>query len=88
MEPLIKQMKAGRDELVALRKSGRFDEAKVRAIAEKQAKTLQNIIVERESVLYKIRAVLTPEQRAKLDRMGESWRGRHGHWKKSQPPKE
>ena len=77
VKPLIKQLKAGREELMALRKTGKFDEAKVRAIAETQAKTLANMIVERESVLYKIRAVLTPEQRAKLDNMRESWKANH-----------
>ncbi len=84
IQPLIKQLKAGRDELVQLRKSGKFDEAKVRAIAEEQSKTLTNVIVERERILYKIRAVLTPEQRAKLDQMRESCKGKHfKHWKKN-----
>lgn len=83
IQPLINQLKAGRDELVQLRKNGKFDEAKVRAIAEEQSKTLANVIVERERILYKIRAVLTPEQRAKLDKMHESCKGKHfKHWKR------
>ncbi|MDR3570347.1 MAG: Spy/CpxP family protein refolding chaperone [Syntrophobacteraceae bacterium] len=86
MKPLIKELKAGREELVALRKTGRFDEAKVRAIAEKQGRTLAKVIVEREDILYKIRAVLTPEQRAKLDTMHETYKSKHPrHWKKSSP---
>ena len=86
MKPLIKELKAGREELVALRKTGKFDEPKVRAIAEKQAKTLANVIVERENILYKIRAVLTPEQRGKLDTMRESCKSNHSrHWKNSSP---
>jgi periplasmic protein CpxP/Spy len=87
MEPLIKQLKTGRDELMTLRKTGKFDESKVRAIADEQGKALSNVIVERERVMYKIRAVLTPEQRAKFDKMREEWKTQHHkHWKKG-PPK-
>lgn len=77
MQPLIKQLKAGRDQLMALRKTSKFDEAKVRAIAEEQSKTLVNVIVERERVMYQIRAILTPEQRAKLDQMHKMWKAKH-----------
>lgn len=83
MRPFMKELRAGHDELMTLRKTGRFDEAKVRAIAEQQAKTIANVIVQREHTLYRIRAVLTPKQRAKLDKMRESWKAEHfRHWKK------
>ncbi|MGC9194125.1 MAG: Spy/CpxP family protein refolding chaperone [Syntrophobacteraceae bacterium] len=77
MQPLIKQLKAGREQLIALRKTSKFDEAKVRAIADEQAKTLANVIVERERVMYQIREILTPEQRAKLDQMHKMWKAKH-----------
>lgn len=82
MRPLIKELKDAHKRLVDLRKTGRFDVVKVRAIAEEQAKTLTNVIVDRERTLYKIRAVLTPEQRTKLDQMRESWKTNHKHCEK------
>lgn len=78
MKPLVQQLKAGRDQLIALRKSGPFDEAKVRAIAKGQADTLIELIVARESMKSKIFAVLTPEQRTKAQELRESWKARHG----------
>ncbi|MDA8305354.1 MAG: Spy/CpxP family protein refolding chaperone [Deltaproteobacteria bacterium] len=82
IQPLVKELRAGRNELMALRKTGKFDEAKVRAIADQQGKTLANLIVERESVMYKIRAVLTPEQRTKLEQLHKTWRAKHlKQWK-------
>lgn len=86
MQPLIKELKAGHERLEQLRKTGKFDEAKVRAIAEEQAKTLTNVIVDRERTLYKIREVLTPEQRTKLDQVRKSWKTKHHkHWQKMGP---
>jgi Spy/CpxP family protein refolding chaperone len=78
MQPLIKQLKAGREQLAELRKTSKFDEAKVRAVADEQAKTLRNVIVERERVMYQIREILTPEQRAKLDEMHKMWKDKKG----------
>ena len=45
MKPLFQQLKAGREQLDALIKSGPFDEAKVRSIAKGQADTLADMIV-------------------------------------------
>ena len=77
MKPLIQQLKAGRDQLIALRKSGPFDEAKVRSIAKGQADTIVELIVARESMKSKIFAVLTPEQRTKAQALRESCKARH-----------
>jgi protein CpxP len=77
MKPLVQQLKAGRDQLIALRKSGAFDEAKVRSIAKGQADTIVELIVAREGMKSKVFAVLTPEQRTKAQELRESWKARH-----------
>jgi protein CpxP len=76
MKPLMQQLKAGRDQLEALRKSGTFDEAKVRAIAKGQADTLTDMIVVKECMMSRIYGVLTPEQRAKAEEMRDSKHGK------------
>ncbi len=78
MKPLVEQLKAGREQLIALRKSGTFDEAKVRSIAKGQADTLIELIVTRERMKSKVFEVLTPEQRTKAQELRESCKGRHG----------
>jgi protein CpxP len=76
MKPLVQQLKAGRDQLIALRKSGPFDETKVRSIAKGQADTIVELIVAKESMKSKIFAVLTPEQRTKAQELRESGKAR------------
>ena len=78
IKPLVQNLKEGRDQLRTLRKSGQFDEAKVRAIAKGQADIRTELIVEKERVKSKIYAILTPEQRAQAEQMRESWKARHG----------
>lgn len=81
IKPLLQQLRAGHEQLRELRKSGPFNEKKVRAIAQGQANTLVNLIVERERVKSQIYAVLTPQQRAKAEKIRESWKARHfKHW--------
>ena len=77
MKPLFQQLKAGREQLDALIKSGPFDEAKVRSIAKGQADILANMIVGRERMKSQIYAVLTPEQRAKAEKLHEAWKTLH-----------
>jgi len=90
MKPLFQQLKAGRDELKALRKSGTFDEAKVRSIAKGQADTIIELIVTKERIKSKVYAVLTPEQRTKAQELREKWKGCHGkkHMKDKKEMKE
>jgi Spy/CpxP family protein refolding chaperone len=50
--------------------NGPFDEVKVRAIADKQAAILAQLLVERQRLISKIyNDVLTPEQRTKADEL-------------------
>ena len=76
MKPLVQKLMAGRDELRALPK-GQFDEAKVRAVAKGQADIITELIVEKQRMKSRIYAVLTPEQRAKVEQMHEKWQSRH-----------
>ena len=76
MKPLVQKLKAGRDQLRALPK-GQFDEAKVRAIAKGQADIITELIVEKQRMKSRMYAVLTPEQRAKVEQMREKWKSRH-----------
>src|SRR5208337_3979901 len=77
MKPLFQQLNAGREQLNALIKSGPFDEAKVRSIAKGQADILANMIVARERMKSMMYAVLTPEQRAKAEKLREAWKTLH-----------
>ncbi|MDR3568924.1 MAG: Spy/CpxP family protein refolding chaperone [Syntrophobacteraceae bacterium] len=77
MKPLFQSLKTAREQLVALVKSGKFDEAKAKEIAKGQAAVLSDIIVDVARMHARMYAVLTPEQRAKLDKMHEQWKSRH-----------
>lgn len=57
-----------------------FDEAKVRSAAERVAKAQADVTVERLRVKQQVLAVLTPEQRTKLEQAKER-RGKHHHGK-------
>ncbi len=76
MKPLFQQLKAGREQLRALPKA-QFDEAKVRTIAKGQADTIADMIVARERMKSRIYAVLTPEQRTRVEQMREKCKSRH-----------
>ena len=76
LKPLVQKLKAGRDQLHALPK-GQFDEANVRAIAKGQADIITELIVEKQRMKSRIYAVLTQEQRAKVEQMHEKWKSRH-----------
>lgn len=77
IKPLFQSLKGAREQLGALVRSGKFDEAKVRAIANSQAATIANLIVEKTRMRSRMYAVLTPEQRTKMEKMRESWKACH-----------
>lgn len=77
IKPLVQKLKAGRDQFRDLIKSGKFDEEKVRSVAKAQADIRTEIIVERVRMMSRMYAVLTPEQRAKAEKLHESWKARH-----------
>ncbi len=74
---------AQRAELDALRAqvresvlAGGFDEAQVRMLVESKSPIMVDMLVDGVRTLAEIRAVLTPEQQAKLDTLVEGRRGR------------
>lgn len=69
VQPLVMQLAANRKELQQVTDNGQFNEAQVQAIATRQGQTLSQLIVEKERVQSQIYAVLTPEQRAKAEKM-------------------
>jgi Spy/CpxP family protein refolding chaperone len=67
---------ANRQQLQALAQQGTAQEADVRKLADTQGKLIADMIVQRNQVRSEISAVLTPEQREKLQqRFGQ--RGQH-----------
>lgn len=84
VEPLMKQLKAGHDQLRTLGTDGIFNEVQVRTIAQQQAQAMTELIVAKERTKARIAAVLTPEQRERAKQMLERFHqrlhhGRHGH---------
>ncbi len=77
MKPLFQSLKAGREQLGSLARSAKFDESKVSAVAKNQAAVLANIIVEKTRMRSRMYAVLTPEQRAKLEKVRAEWKAHH-----------
>jgi Spy/CpxP family protein refolding chaperone len=70
----MKQVHAAREELSKLAAAERFDEARARQLADAQAKALSNLAVLRAQSMYRVREVLTPEQRQKLDQRRDAHR--------------
>jgi Spy/CpxP family protein refolding chaperone len=60
-----RRAREGLDELV---RSETYDAARARELAEAQAKAVSDVALVRAEVMYRVRQVLTPEQRAMLDR--------------------
>jgi len=65
----MKKVRASREELQKLARADKFDQAAVRRAADTQAKALSDMAVMRVQASNQVRAVLTPEQKSKLDQM-------------------
>ncbi len=76
MKPLVEKLKEARKEFRALTTAPTFDEAKVRSIAKGQSDTITELIVAKERMKSRIWGVLTPDQRAKAEKMRESWKAK------------
>ena len=67
-QPLVKQLAAEHQQMLAATRGGSFDEAQVRPLANQQAQTLADLMVIRERVISKVyNTVLTPDQKTKAD---------------------
>src|ERR1700682_2739313 len=70
--PLIAEAAKNRQQLRESTANGKFDEAQVRSLAERQAQAMTEMIVEKQRVKARIyNEVLTPEQRTKADQLLE-----------------
>ena len=71
----MKQVHSARQELMKLAAADRFDEARARQVADLQAKALSALALLRAQTMHRVREILTPEQRQRLDERTEH-RGR------------
>lgn len=74
----MKKVRASREELQKLARADKLDPAALRRAADAQAKAISDMTVMRVQAQNQVRAVLTPEQKAKLDQMREQRHQRHG----------
>ena len=70
-------LRKDREDLRAATSNGSFDEQKVRALADEQAKILSDLTVMRAQTMSQVYALLTPEQQQELS----SWK-EHRHWRR------
>ncbi len=71
----MKQVRQARENLMKLAAADRFDELQARQAADAQAKALSTLAVIRAQSIHRVREVLTPEQRARLDQRSQQRRG-------------
>ena len=82
MRSLAKERRAARKELRELTRAEQFNQASVDAVAARAGQTASTMAAMRAKLMFDMRAVLTPEQRADLDRRRTAgkhgMRGKHG----------
>ncbi len=71
MRERMKAVRAAREDLEKLALASAFDRERARAIADTEAKAISDMEVLRAESIARVRELLTPEQRAKLDQMRE-----------------
>ena len=71
MHERMKAARAARKDLEKLALASAFDRERARAIADSEAKAIADVEVLRAESMARVRELLTPEQRAKLDQMRE-----------------
>jgi Spy/CpxP family protein refolding chaperone len=67
----MKQVQRSRQDLRQLAMADRFDEGRARQIADTQAKALSALAVMRAQTMARVREILTPDQRQRLDQSRE-----------------
>lgn len=75
----MKQVRRSREEIAKLASAEKLDEARVRQIAGTQAKAQTELAVMHAQTMHRVRGILTPEQRARLDQMHQGHGGHQGH---------
>ena len=77
MREQMKQVRKARTELRQIAMADKFDEAKARQAADAQAKAMAAMAVMHAQNMNRVRQVLTPEQRQKMDEMRSRHDGMH-----------
>lgn len=67
MHEQMKQVRRSREELRTLAMADRFDEGRARQLADVQGKAIAALAVMRAQTLSRVREILTPEQRSKME---------------------
>lgn len=70
--PIIQQLAEIHKQMVAASANGKFDEASVTSLANKQGQGIAQLIVEKQRLTAKFYTLLTPEQRTKFDRIQQN----------------
>jgi protein CpxP len=88
MAPMMQQLAQTHSQLRQLEESGSFDEAKARSIAAQQSQTLIDLIVEKSKMKAEMVQVLTPDQKAKLQKLESRHEQRFMEHMEGPPPTE
>lgn len=76
IKPLMESLRENHKQIENLGTDGTFNEEQVNQIANKQAETTKQLIIEKEKTKAQIFAVLTPEQRTQATQMKEQMKER------------
>lgn len=87
LQPLMQEIRAKRQEIRQASQGGAFDEALVRQKLTEIAPLEAKLMGERSKLHQEMLAVLTPEQKAKLDQMREQFKSRRTERRARQAPK-
>ncbi len=80
IRPLLKQLADTHKQMVAVTAGGKFDQEKVQALANQQAQTIAQLIVEKQKLQSQVYALLTADQQAKMDRLQQRHMARMERW--------
>jgi protein CpxP len=69
LEPLMQQLRQTHSQMRQIEESATFDEAKVRALAAQQSQTMIDLVVEKARMKNEMYQLLTPDQKAKLQKV-------------------
>ena len=78
IHPIMREMRAGQEQMKELVKAEGYDEKAVALVAEREGELAAQRIMLTSEALSNILAQLTEEQRAQLDTMAAERKGRHG----------
>lgn len=78
MRAQMKAVRAARQDLRELALAPQYDAAQAQALADALAKATSQMALMRMDAMRKVLAVLTPEQRQKLDERRAQWQSRRG----------